>query len=741
VSAMRIFIAAVILASCPWAYAEPGTLPGTDQAITQQWRARWEQTNSGPTAFVNRLVLSDSAYLRQHADNPVDWYPWAEETLALAKRRNQLIFLSIGYASCHWCHVMEQESFADVEVATLLNRGFIAIKVDREEHPDIDFYYVQASELVRGDAGWPVTAILTPQGGVFLVYSYVSKTELMTILSRSLGLWQDNPGWVQSNAKLIADQISERLAINSKGAAQFDPNWPEQAEQALLEQIDSEHGGFGGTAKFPSELKLHFLLNRYKQTREDALGQVLQQQLDRIIYSGLNDLVFGGVFRYTVDRALRQPHFEKMLYNQALTVSLFADAYAWFDQPHYLAFARRISGFVDEVMANGQSLNVAATDADHLGVEGGYYLWNASQVGALPDGLKSVPFGQHGIYIYPSGQTGLESKLAGRLRALRTDMPRRINNVLTAWNALWLEALIDLGQPALAAELATALWQHAWRDGVLYRLAAQPGYLDDYSYLANAFWKLYLRTGATEWKSRAGLLTQEILRRFYTQGALYYQQHKAGIPARLESYYDQVLPNAAAVALNLFRHQQSAKEFWQAIGLLEARAYSSVERHPENFLTLVERGGAGIPGSNGIIASGHGIVRLSPAVENDAWKLDVHLESGWHINASRVLNEFLIPTRVTATGDDPALIIKYPQGVLISTEFSEEPLLLYQQDLTIEVSTAANLPRLWVQLRLQACNNEMCLPPENLLLTAARNSVSILSPVLSKGKISLGKTQ
>ncbi len=712
--------AALLLTALAFSDAGAGEpLPGTDQAVPAQWLAAWKAQSDEPTRYINRLVLSDSAYLRQHADNPIDWYPWSEPALDRARRENRLIFLSIGYASCHWCHVMEKESFANATVAEVLNRAFVSIKVDREAHPDVDYYYSQAVEIMQGESGWPITVVLTPERKIFLAASYLPREALLSMLQRSRKLWTENPDWVQQNAKLISGQVDQRFAVVSDADSRFDRTWLVNAREALLSSIDGALGGFGTGAKFPSELKLHFLLQRLKVNPSGELEATLRQQLDRLMYSGISDAVFGGVFRYTTDRAMQKPHFEKMLYNQALMTSLFADAADWLARPAYAAYAAAIADFVERRMRLPDGGYAAAVDADHRGVEGGYYLWPAEALGDAPGGIKRIRFGDHGVFAYREAESEHQNAFLRQLQARRTEAPRVIRNRVTAWNALWLSALIRLDELNLAEALADLLWRENWHDGQLSRLAGQAGYLDDYSYLARAYWELYFATKAPTWKSRARVLARAILTHFYRDGALYYQDDRTDAVTRIETYHDEVLPNAAATALWVFQYQQTEFEFIQAVQAIERRAYGRAVRAPHNYLSLLQQGIGDTPRSDQVIAKGHAIVSLKADVGADAWRLQFDFEDDWHVNASEVLDQSLIPTQIVS--DDPGLSVQYPEGQRKSLGFTDQPLLLYDGEVTIPITTSGASQRLSVRLRYQACNDKVCLPPENIPLTATRD--------------------
>ena len=695
-------------------------LPGSKQPIDQLWFDRWQETNTGATEFINRLALSESVYLRQHADNPIDWYPWAEAAFSRAKTENKLIFLSIGYASCHWCHVMEAESFADKDVAIALNQAFVSIKVDREQLPDIDAYYTTVVETIKGESGWPMTVILTPDLKPVFAANYLDKSQLLTALQRLARFWQDNPDSLEQSASLYASEIEQRSQRGSQHNVNLDVAFEALAKERLLASIDTSYGGFGQGNKFPDELKLQFLLNMYKVERDEALKNMLVGQLDTLMNSGMNDLVFGGVFRYTTDRQMTRPHFEKMLYNQALTVSLFSDAANWLDKPDYRRYADSIIRFVDQAMQLEDGSYAAAVDADHEGREGGYYLWPASVLAEMPDDVSQVVFGDDDIYLYGPPLGAGKNTWRSRMQQSRSGKPRRIDNRITAWNALWVDALLQAGETAAAIKLADVLWASAWKEGQLYRMPGQPGFLDDYAYFSNSLWRLYLKTGNGVWKRRARLLDGVILSRFYQQGMLAYSNQTLANQFPVDVYQDKEMPGPLSAVLWSFGHHQTELEFIDAYETLRDSAYSAIGNRPEYSLSLLQQN-LSFAESERIIANGHGVISLRPMQEPGQWQLTLTLDQDWHVNASSVFDEALIPFQVLSEEND--LKIDYPRGQKLNAEFSDEPLNIYSEKVTMIITSPDTGSALSFQVKLQACSSEVCLLPELILLRAINTGI------------------
>jgi len=699
--------------------AVPLVLPGSNQGIEESWKAQWLRDGNASPEHLNRLVLSDSAYLKQHADNPIDWYPWTDEAFARAIKENKLIFLSIGYASCHWCHVMESESFADPEVATVLNKLFVSIKVDREQHPDIDAYYNLVVETIKGESGWPVTLVLLPDLSPVLAANYLDKKSLLTAISRLGKFWQEQPQALEQNASLLSAEVEKRSRLRGESKASADKQWVAQAKQRLLADIDTSYGGFGGANKFPGELKLQFLLDRFKQEQTDELRDVLLKQLDAIIHGGLNDVVNGGIFRYTTDRQMSRPHFEKMLYNQALTVHLFADAAKWLEKPEYADFANSIVNFAKTWLRLPNGAYAAAIDADHEGREGGYYLWPESILNDIPQGIEQVAFTEGLYFLYGDPGSGPSEPWQARLQQTRKAGPRVIGNQVTAWNALWISALLKSGDITEAESLAQTLWADSWSRGRLYRLGSQAGFLDDYSYLSNALWQLYLKTGDGKWKERARILDRKILDLFYIDGNLSYRSRDMQGQFPVDMYQDKELPSPLAMALRSFSHHQTELAFVEAYEAITAAANAAIGGRPEYYLSLVQTGGESWPASEHIIAKGHGMISMKEGIEPGRWRVIIDLDDDWHVNAAEVFDKNLVATRITGEG---VTGVEYPDGFHLQTEFSDEVLNVYsgRTEIDLSIPQQERYPKLLV--RLQACSINLCLLPENVHLNATSSA-------------------
>jgi hypothetical protein len=530
----------------------------------------------------NRLVDEQSPYLLQHAHNPVDWYPWSDEPFQRAKAENKPLIVSIGYAACHWCHVMERESFEDAQVAAYMNEHFICIKVDREEHPDVDAFYMDAVQAIAGSGGWPLNAFVTPDRIPFYGGTYYppqpaySRPSWMQILQRMHEIWVTQ--WDEVNAQ--AEQMTSYLRQVSKAAAGeasvVSKEDCDAMAAALLKMADKEWGGFGGAPKFPGTMAITFLLDHYRYTgNEDALQHALLS-LDKMIAGGIYDQLGGGFARYSTDREWLAPHFEKMLYDNALLVSVLSDAVLLLslrnpgetqaidnsteqgrDNGQYLskykAIIRETIAFVNRELRDGSGGFYSAIDADSEGVEGKFYTWTWEEWSAATGGdrLAEIYFGvseagnwEHTNILHEAvplddaaRRSGVSPEEAGwQLDAIKKTLWRyRIEKIrpltddksLLSWNALMNLALVKAGV-ALGENsyLQQAEMHMQWMstaflspEGILQHVwkngeARIIAKLDDYACLMQAMILLGTTTGQHRWIHQAADLCREALHLF-----------------------------------------------------------------------------------------------------------------------------------------------------------------------------------------------------------------------------------
>ncbi len=357
----------------------------------------------------NHLTNETSPYLLQHANNPVDWYPWGEEAFRAAKAQQKPIFLSIGYSACHWCHVMAHESFEDPEIAGLLNEHFIAIKVDREERPELDQLYMEAVQILIGHGGWPLSAFLTPELRPFYGGTYWpprargNMPGFLQVLSAVAEAWKDRRAEIFLQAGKLTELLEESPGADSHAArGVLGPHLLDTAYAALTRAFDRQNGGFGHTPKFPHAAELRLLLRRWKRTGNDAILEMVQVSLDKMSSGGIYDHLGGGFHRYSTDAQWLVPHFEKMLYDQALLAGLYLEAYQVTGRGDYAGVVRETLDYVLRELTDPAGGFYCAEDADSEGEEGRYYLWTLEEVRQVLGAESARAF----AHVYDVSETG-----------------------------------------------------------------------------------------------------------------------------------------------------------------------------------------------------------------------------------------------------------------------------------------------------------------------------------------------
>jgi uncharacterized protein YyaL (SSP411 family) len=495
------------------------------------------------SAGTNTLGLATSPYLRQHADNPVHWRQWTPQALADAAARDVPILLSIGYAACHWCHVMAHESFEDDEVAAVMNAGFVCIKVDREERPDLDAVYMNATVALTGQGGWPMTCFLTPDGRPFFCGTYYPKEGFLQLLSAVSATWRDRRGEVEEASDRIADELRKMVSALPGGGPDVAPALCDHAVASVLGDQDRVRGGFGGAPKFPPSALLEALLRSYERTGSDAALEAVVRTGNAMARGGIYDQLAGGFARYSVDNAWVIPHFEKMLYDNALLLRVYAHWARRTADPLARRVAAQTAAFLVGELTDGDMF-VSSLDADTEGREGATYVWTPEQLTEVLGGddgrwaaelfavTRAGTF-EHGSSVLqlpadPDDPQRAESVRAALLAArLTRAQPGRDDKVVTSWNGLAITALAEasvaLDDPELAQaarRCASALLDTHVVDGRLRRASLggvvgdSPGILEDYATPATGLLALYQLTAEERWLSAATELLDTALRHF-----------------------------------------------------------------------------------------------------------------------------------------------------------------------------------------------------------------------------------
>lgn len=551
----------------------------------------------------NRLITEKSPYLLQHAYNPVEWFPWSQEAFDKAIREMKPIFLSIGYSTCHWCHVMEHESFEDEEVAAFLNEHFISIKVDREERPDIDHLYMTVCQAMTGQGGWPLTILMNADHKPFFAGTYFPKNAkhgrvgIMDILQQINALWKNDRERIDKRVAHILGALEPHLSRNAEG--EIGKETLSESFQLYKRQFDGTYGGFGDAPKFPTPHNLLFLLRHWHQTGEEqALGMV-EKTLDAMHRGGIYDHVGYGFARYSVDREWLVPHFEKMLYDNALLAYTYIEAYQATKKEKYAEVARQIFTYVSRDMTDAQGGFYSAEDADSEGEEGKFYVWTpeeiveilgpeAGQLYCLAYDIKEggnfeghsipnlihTPLEQFAARVGKAPEQILSLFGSAReqlfLSRKKRIHPSKDDKVLTAWNGLMIAALAKgaavLNEPQYAEMAERALGfileklrtpegrlLARYRDGE----AAYLGYVDDYAFLTWGVLELYEATLQARYLELARSLTEELVRLFWDDeqgGLFFYGSDSEHLIARPKEIYDGATPSGNGVtAVNLMR--------------------------------------------------------------------------------------------------------------------------------------------------------------------------------------------
>ena len=465
---------------------------------------------------MNRLANETSPYLLQHAGNPVEWYPWGEEALERARVEDKPILLSIGYAACHWCHVMAHESFEDEQTAALMNQRFVNVKVDREERPDLDSLYMDAVVALTGHGGWPMTVFLTPSGEPFLGGTYFPPEPrhglpaFRQLLEAVSDAYRERRDDVARQAGTLVDALRQAAEL-SPSADPLTESLLTDAARALQRQFDPEWGGFGGAPKFPPASTLEFLLRWHRRSGDDQALEMVTRTLDGMAAGGMYDLLGGGFHRYSVDERWLVPHFEKMLYDNALLAPVYLHAWLVTGEARYREVAEETLEYMLRELRLPEGGFASAQDADTDGVEGLTFTWTADE-GAPSELLE--PF-EHGRSVL---RGELDEELKGRLFELREQRPKplRDDKAIAAWNGLALAALAEAGRRLRRADCIDAAravaefllgplsdergrLHRSWRAGQ----ARNPGYLEDYADAANGLYELHVATGELRWLQEA----------------------------------------------------------------------------------------------------------------------------------------------------------------------------------------------------------------------------------------------
>ena len=721
----------------------------------------------GSWKWTNRLVHETSPYLLLHAHNPVDWYPWGDEALERAKKENKIIFLSVGYSTCYWCHVMEREVFSNPGIADMMNKDFINIKIDREERPDLDEIYMTATQLLTQRGGWPNSVFLTPDLKPFYAGTYFPPTDMPGRPGFPTILDAVHEAWVTREAEVIesANQISDTIEMaTSRGftaltAKPINRSLITGALDYLRTTYSHAYGGFGKAPKFPSPANLELLLSEYERAADASLLKMVKRTLDMMAYGGMYDQIGGGFHRYSVDAKWLVPHFEKMLYDNAQLAKVYLRAYQLTQESRYRRIAEEIFSFVFREMTAPESGFYSALDAETDAEEGKYYVWTADEIQRILGKKESKRFsdiygvekgpnfeGKNVLYV-PEGiaaENALKSVESAREKLLtaraKREYPLLDTKIIVNWNGLMIDAFA-YGYQVLGEERYLAAASKASQfildtlrkpDGELWHtytagITKQDAYLDDYAFFVKGLLGLYRATGEEHWLNSAKALTDTMIQLFWDDknGSFYYTRADAKyLIVRTKKPYDSAIPSGNAVAVeNLIGlgmgYQNYAERTLRSFAESMSQAPSSFMYTLfalNQYLTLQE----GLDSDTALLVTTTTEVKAEKGGIYNV-KLRLKIAAGWHINANPAGQANLIPTTLTVDTETPVEIVDvaYPKGRTAHFEFSDESLNVYEGNLTLPLKLKLKSNReknvqVTLKLTYQSCNETECLLPQTL---------------------------
>ncbi len=709
----------------------------------------------------NRLAGESSPYLLLHAGNPVDWYPWGEEAFAKARAEDKPIFLSVGYSTCYWCHVMERESFSNPEIARQLNDGFVAVKLDREERPDLDEIYMTATQLLTHQGGWPNSVFLTHDLKPFFAGTYFPPRDAMgrpgfpRVLAALREAWSERRAGVLDQAEAVAEAIRQQMSA-APAAALPGRDVADEAQRLLARRFDAESGGFGGAPKFPSPSNLFFLLDRAR-AGDVAARDMLVATLDGMARGGIDDQIAGGFHRYSTDVYWLVPHFEKMLYDNAALGELYAAATQFSPDAGFARVARTTLDFVLAELTGDHGGFLSALDAETDGHEGAYYTWTRVELESLLGdgfgfaarvfGFDGDPTFEHDRYVLhlprPLAERAREAGLSVDALLERLEPARRTllaarskrkrplldDKVLADWNGLMIAGMTRAGEALGEAryvdaarraarfvlenlrEPGTGTLLHAYRAG----RAKVPALLDDYAFLVDGLLALHAATHEDAWLAEARRLVAEQDARLAdpAHGGYFSAGDDPRLLLRAKAAYDGAVASGAGIAaldlIELARRTGETSYRDAAAALVRSHA-AGIAEHPLAHVTLVRAlVRLDAPATTAAVARGpldeeaRAVVDATGSVAQSvgAWipfTLELTIRDGWHVNANPAGLPSLVPTQVEAVAG--AVRVRYPAAAAG----------VYAGRVRIEGEIEAGA-RAAVRLVYQACDESRCLPP------------------------------
>ena len=735
-----------------------------------------------PKMFSNHLINSHDPYLLLHAHNPVHWYPWGEEALQKSRRENKPIFLSIGYSTCYWCHVAEREIYSNPEIAKLMNQWFVNIKVDREQRPDLDRIYMLASQIMTGHGGWPNNLFLTPELKPFFAGSYFppedspGQSGFPKILTQLHQVWINDPKRVVSTSEQIYQALQkqpEQSRNNRINLLSTEKKWFNQAVKGSVADFDQSQGGFGSSTKFPKAPQLSMLLALSSRNSDPKILAMVTHTLQAMAVGGIMDQLAGGFHRYSTEPSWSIPHFEKMLYDNAQLLSLYAQAYQLTRQPFFKQVTERTAHYLITAMQAPGGCFYSAEDAEVDGVEGASYVWTQAQIESTLGSADSQRF--FDLYqLVPQQESSTDvlrlkvdvagklikdkhlaatintmSAMRNKLLAVRQLRPQAVRDqkIVTADNALVISGLVEAGQVLddktlieTAVHTAERLWQQAFdsqsgelKHQIFQGQVAGRGFLDDYALLGQSFIALYHVTQNKQWLSRAKQIAEAMLQHFVqVDGTLASSLDQANLLIPPPAEGDSVKPSGQSAAIGLLLELAdniSKKHYADDARRFLLPLVPQINAYPDNWGALLR------PLSKPkLLAALNGAknVETQPVADKSPdsadhvhasgyWKtvkgvselvVKVNIDKGYHINANPASDPQLIATQLLLT-KQPVMNVNYPPSQTFKAPFAPSGIAVYQGQITLTVPLPhpqeQELPV--VSLRVQACNDKVCLAP------------------------------
>jgi uncharacterized protein len=722
--------------------------------------------------FTNALINEASPYLLQHAHNPVNWFAWKKSAFAKAKKEDKPIFLSIGYSTCHWCHVMERESFENEKIAKYLNENFIAIKVDREQHPVVDNNYMLAVMMLNGRGGWPASVFLTPDGLAFYAGTYYPPDVFLNVLK------QINDNWKNKKPQVLLQTNKIKKAIkNYKGSQNINEELDKKIFYKTVNNIknsfDDMQGGFSSAPKFPNEPILFFLLHQYQRENNPQILTMIDKTLLSMAKGGIYDHIGGGFARYSTDNDWLVPHFEKMLYNQAHLSRAYLLAYKITQNIKYKRVAIDILDYVIREMTDKNGGFYSATDADSEEIEGKFFVWSLQEIQEiLPKDEAKLIIDYYNITKegdfegenilnvsvddaefakkYNLTTEKFYQKLDKIILKIREVRNKRIKpfldkKIITSWNAAMISSFVTgfmILQKKRYLKTAKKAYdfintKHRDKQDNLQRMSLQKktqtrATFEDYAYIGEASLYLYQATDNKKYLKDALKNTEKMIEKFYDKTSNKFfmaeQSLVVDIKPQLDDGFDNAIPSATSVAFNVLQKLTKMHDDFKYENIVRQILQSftaKLNKNPSSFgyfLTALNNFNNG--SVENIAYGAHGKIKIITRIDKNKAHIAVKLADNWHIN-SHIKQEGLIATVVEkinkkyANSENSVLKIDYPTPIFLNLAFAKRKISVYEKQADIVVTFKKPIKKpvnFKLKLSLQACSDETCLPPERIFL-------------------------